>query len=419
VTLRLEVYGGPQEVASYRRLARAYTAVAPQVTVHVDVDPRATASAQRLDREFRTGRAPDLFLTDASRLPDLVQDRQVRPVDQLLEARGVEFGDHYERLGLEAFAADSALQCMPNDVSPYVVFYNQTLVQPPAITLPGQPPPTPERSGWTWSEFQHAARQVSRGGVKGVYLPPTLATLTPLVRSAGGDVVDDDQQPSTLTLADQKARQAIEQVLGLARDSSLTPTPEELALEGPVSRFQHGRLAMLVGTRALVPRLRKAKGLVFDVYPLPSLGSSATVADVRGYCISRTSKHVQAAADFLTFASGDRGAAITARSGAIVPANLDVRTSDAFEQVDRMPVSQSVFGRVMRRASTMPTAPDWPRLVHRTQPLVDRLFYAPVLDLGAVLDRIDRISARLLARPTPSPSPSPSAGATATGSPSG
>jgi multiple sugar transport system substrate-binding protein len=409
VTLRLEVYGEPHEVAAYRAVARAFTRREPNVTVDVDVQPGADAAARTLAGELRSGRPPDVFLTDASRLPSLVAERRVRPVDELLEARGVEFGDHYERLGLEAFAANASLQCMPSDVSPYVVYYNPALVQPSSLTLPGEPTPDPDKGSWTWAEFAHAVQQVSKGGVKGVYLPPRLDVLTPLLRSGGTDIVDDDQQPTTLTLADKSTRTVLDQILQLVRDPVLTPTPEELDQEDAVSRFAHGRLAMLVGTRAVVPRLRRAADLTFDVYPLPSLGSSSTVADVRGYCIARASHHVREAADFLAFASSDRGASIVARSGAVVPANLDVRSSEAFEQTDRMPVSQGVYGRSIRRASTMPTAPAWPMVVRRTQSLVDRLFYAPVLDVGRVLGRMDRISSRILRQPTPSPTVSPAA----------
>jgi multiple sugar transport system substrate-binding protein len=409
VTLRFEVYGEPQEVAAYRAVARAFTRREPNVTVDVDALPGPDAAARTLDREFRSREAPDLFLTDAARLPGLVAKRRVRPVDQLLEARGVEFGDHYERLGLEAFAASSSLQCMPSDVSPYVVYYNPALLQPSALALPGEPTPDPDSVGWSWAEFLNAVQQVSTGRVKGVYLPPRLDVLTPLLRSGGADIVDDDQQPTTLTLGDKTSRAVLSQILQLVRDPALTPTPQELADQDAVSRFAHGRLAMLVGTRAVVPRLRHARNLTFDVYPLPSLGSSSTVADVRGYCITRTSRHVREAADFLAFASSDRGASIIARSGAVVPANLDVRTSEAFEQTDRMPVNQGVYGRVIRRASAMPTAPAWPVVVRRTQPLVNRLFYAPVLDLNRVLGRMDRISSRILRQPTPSPSVSPGA----------
>jgi multiple sugar transport system substrate-binding protein len=170
--------------------------------------------------------------------------------------------------------------------------------------------------------------------------------------------------------------------------------------------FREGRLAMMVGTRADVPLFRRTSDLDFDVYPLPSLGHVQTVAKVAGYCLSKDSEHRQAAADFLAFASSDEGAALTAASGAVVPANLDVRASEAFAQRDKFPVSSGVFARVMRRASVMPDPPAWPEVVGATQPLLTRLFFSPDASLDRLLPRIDKISAPLLAAPTPSPSPS-------------
>ena len=193
----------------------------------------------------------------------------------------------------------------------------------------------------------------------------------------------------------------MEEILAVARNPRVTPTPAELDRQDALTRFENGRLGMLIGTRAMVPALRAQPGLDFDVLPLPSLGRSATVADVSGYCVSRTSKHVGDAVDFLAFASSDEGSAITAESGGVVPANLATLHSPAFEQKDRQPQSTDVFASVMRRADTMPNPPAWPDVVSQTQPLLDRLFYARVIDLDRLLPRIDELSAALLAGPTP------------------
>jgi multiple sugar transport system substrate-binding protein len=336
-----------------------------------------------------------------------VSKSRVQPVDQLLEERGVEFGDNYERLGLEAFAADDALQCMPTDVSPYVVFYNRRLFSSVRLAEPGQDEPTPE-TGWRWEQFAEAARQMSKQDVKGVYLAPELTTLTPLLRSAGTDIVDDPKEPTTLQLADGPTRAALEQILMVARNPRIAPTPAQLAQQGAFGRFRNDRLGMMIGTRAMVPRLRSNPSLRFDVFPLPSLGRLQTVADVSGYCISHDTRHQADAADFLAFATGNRGAALTARSGGVVPANLVALHSESFEQPGQLPLNVAVFTSVMRRADTMPDPPAWPQVISTTRPLLDRLFYAPVLDLDTLLPRIDRVSAALLAQPTPSPSESPS-----------
>jgi multiple sugar transport system substrate-binding protein len=407
VTLSLAVYGEPSGVAAYRKLAAAYMREKPNVTVKVEAFGDPVTARVRLNGHFADGTAPDVFLTDSTALPSLVSQERVQPVDELLEARGVQFGDAYERLGLEAFAANSALQCMPSDVSPYLIFYNKRLLRPESLAAKGEDPPTAE-TGWTWEEFATAARRMSRNGVKGLYLPPDLTTLTPLLRSAGADIVDDPKNPTTLTLADGATRTALEQILTVARDARVTPTPAQLAKESALSRFEHDRLGMMIGTRALVPRLRADPDLRFDVFPLPSLGRPQTIADVSGYCISRESSHVEDAADLVAFASGKKGAALTARSGGIVPANLAALHSDAFEQPGQFPLNVDVFGDVMRRADVMPDPPTWPQVVDATQPLVKRLFYAPVLDLDTLLPRIDALSAPLLSPPSPSGSPSAS-----------
>jgi multiple sugar transport system substrate-binding protein len=407
VTLRFAVYGDPVNVRGYRRVAASYTRDHPNVTIKVEPAPDAATAGNRLHRGFTTGTAPDVFLADQTALPGLVAAGQVQPVDELLESRGVQFGDSYQRLGLEAFSSDSALQCMPNDVSPYVVFYNKRLLVPATLAGPGEEPPSADK-GWRWDQFTKAAEQMSRGGVKGVYLPPRLTTLAPLIRSAGGDVVDDPRAPTTLTLADGASRSALEQILSLARNPRATYTPAQLAHEDAVTRFEAGRLGMMIGTRALVPQLRADPDLHFDVLPLPSLGTPRTMAEITGYCIAKTSPHVAEAADFLAYASGEPAAAMTARTGAVVPANLAALHSDAFTQPGQFPEDADVFTSTIRRADAFPFTADWPDVVAQTQPLVDRLFESPVIDLDTLLPRIDAVSAALLTRPTPSPSPSDS-----------
>ncbi len=408
VTLRFAVYGDRQQLAAYRALARAYERRNPSVTVRVETAEGEGTAWQRLGRQFSVEGAPDVFLANSDKTTQLVAEERVQPVDELLEDRDVEFGDAYERLGLEAFAAESALQCMPNDVSPSVIFYNERLLDLSAAVQPGETVPNPVVDGWTWRQFALAAQAASQPGVQGVYLPPELSTLAPLLRSAGGSIVDDEQSPTTLTLQDAASRDAISAILALGRDSRVNPTPQELSREDAVSRFEHGKLAMMFGTRAMVPRLRQATDLVFDVYPLPTFSRFQTVADVTGYCISRTSDHVEAAADFLAFASGDQGSRITARSGGVVPANLAALRSRAFQQPGRAPDNVTVFTDFVRRAETMPNPLGWSEVVRWTRPLIARLFYDVVLDLDVQLAQIDEVSKRLLAKPTSTPSPSSS-----------
>jgi multiple sugar transport system substrate-binding protein len=393
VTLTLGVYGPKPMLEAYDEVAEAFTDEHPQVTVKVQPHD----DAEDVMASVESGAAPDVFLIDHDHVARLVEEELVQPLDGLLEARHVDFGSGYQRGGLTAFAADAALQCMPHDVSPLVVYYNEDLVNLRRLGTEDEEPPNP-LDGWTWEMFTEAARQASKGPTTGVYIEPSLAAIAPFIWSAGGEIVDDIQAPTTLTFSDGSSREALEQLLALVRDPQVTPTGGELEKQDAVTRFTRGKLGMIVGTRALTPRLREAEDLRFDVMPLPSLGRLRTSADMNGYCISAGSDAVEAGADFVKFAVGRKGAAITARTGYVVPSNLEVANSAAFTQTSQEPASSFVFNEGVRRAQSMPLAPEWPELSEHVAPALQRMFYAPVIDLDSMLEEIDTLSTQVLAQ---------------------
>ena len=391
VSLDVAVYGPEGGLDAYDALADAFMAENPHVTVEVKRFEDAAAVMDAVDGEM----PPDVFLMDHLHLPQLVEDGQVQPVDALLEARQVDFGDGYQRGGLTAFAANASLQCMPHDVSPTVVYYNEDLVNLRRLAEEGEEPPN-ALDGWDWETFARAARLAARGPADGVYLEPTLFSLAPFVWSAGGDIVDDPQAPTSLTLSEGEAREALEQVLALARDPEVTPSRSELRRQDAVTRFARGKLGIILGSRALTPRLREADGLDFDVMPLPNMGRVRTIADMTGYCVAEETNHLQAAGDFVAFAVSRQGAAITTRPGYVVPSNLEVANSTAFNQ-PAQPESSFVFNEGVRRAQSLPFVSTWPELSEAVEPVLTEMFYAPVIDLEQLLTQVDTTSQRVLA----------------------
>jgi multiple sugar transport system substrate-binding protein len=408
VTLRLGVYGDRPLREGFKTLARRYAEDHPDVTIQVEHEPTEDAFADRLSREFDAGAAPDLFIASSDMLPRLTALDRVQHVDELLEARGFTFGDTYQRLGLEALSAEQALQCMPYDVSPLVVVYNQALVPFQRLVEDGDERLTPE-TGWTWEQFTKAVRLMSHDGVNGVYADPQLATLMALVRSAGEDIVDDPRQATTLTLSEDGPRGALEQILDVLREPRYTPSRQRLARTDALTLFEQGRIGMLLASRDVVPELRKADDLDFDVFPLPRLGRTRTVAKVTGLCLSADTEHVQAAADFLAFATGPQGAEVLAATGEVVPAHLPTLNSPGFVQPGQQPETVAVFGDAVAHAGVTPYVVGWPELADETAPDLRRMFYAPVIDLDEMLPRMDARSREILVPPASlAPSPSPS-----------
>lgn len=389
-TLRLGVHGPEGLLAAYAEMAAAYEEATPGVRVELVTAADRDAAMGAFERDRADGEEPDVFLVEHGDLPMLLEDEWIQPVDELLSERGVDFGDGYQREGMTAFSADMRLHCMPHDVSPMVVYYNTDLLDLTTIGDDPEDAPSAE-DGWTFDEFAEAARSVSTRRIKGVHVAPDLEQLAPFIWSAGGDLVDSAGDPSRLTLSEDESRDALDRVLTLLREPRVTPSREQLSRRSAVDRFARGGLAMILGSRALVPGFREADGLAFDVMPLPRLGSYRTITSITGFCISATTDHVDAAADLLTYVVG-AGEEIVTRAGYTLPANLDVAYSRDFSQRSQDPQSAFVFNEGIRRAEHVPLGREWRAAAAGAVPQLTRLLFNPVIDLDRILQRIDDAS---------------------------
>jgi multiple sugar transport system substrate-binding protein len=403
------VYGPKEVIDAYKRLAADFTVQHNGVKVIVQDYATHDEALDALRKAQADGHPPDLFLMDHDDLAGLTADKSVRRVDDLLAAREVDFGDGYTRNGLEAFSADAALQCMPLDVSPMVVYYNPKLIELDRINDPGSRPVTQD-TGWSLDQFATAALQPRRPGVRGLYVEPDLEQIAPFVWSGGGDVVDDTDKPTTLTLSDGPSESAMEKLLEVVRDPALTFNQRALANRSALQRFEDGRLGMMLGFRDLTPVLRKQQTLTFDVMPLPRVSSSATIARMSGLCISAGSEHTDKAADFLAELISDKDSSILAATGYVMPSNVDVLNSDDFLQTGQRPLHSEVFAHELRRAEMLPATTTWPAVATTTADSLAGLFYDPVIaPLKDRLAAIDAASVPLLkpSKATPSSSPTP------------
>jgi multiple sugar transport system substrate-binding protein len=252
---------------------------------------------------------------------------------------------------------------------------------------------------WGWRDFLRLSRGIAQidgsGPIRGAEVPLDAATLTALVRSAGGDLVDDVFHPSRFDLESDAGVRAVSELVGLSRDTITTPSRRELAKGGPVGLFVDGRLGMFVGTRDDLPRLRATPGLRFDVEPLPSLGSQASVSRMSAFCINLKTHALGPAADFVAFAVSDEGSRIAARSGEIVPSTLDIVHDPVFTQPQLPPRSSYVYATSIRRSEPMPYVPSWDRVAAELEATLRALVRRRDVDLRAKLQpRLERFDER-------------------------
>jgi len=396
VLLSVSVHGPPQVVTAYAEIAARFTVAHPGVTVSVRPYESAASARTALAHEVRNHAVPDAFLAGVDDLPGLVVAKTVQPVDELLGEREVDFGDGFQRTSLEAFSAENALQCLPVDVSPLVVYYNTDLVDLTELSEPDAAP-VDATTGWDLEQFAAAAAQVTGRDARGVYVAPELEQVAPFLESGGGTLVDDVANPTTLRLGSGSSVSAIEKLLLIVRDPQLTFDEDEIAAVPAVQRFRAGKLGMILGFRDLTPRLRAEGGAAFDVMPLPAIGSQVTVGRSSGLCLSATTPHPRETADFLAYVASDEGSALLAETGYVVPTNLAAAYSPSFLQPGQAPASAAVFSASVRDIHPMPAVVGWRSVELMAAPLLTDLFYEPVIDpLTMRLEVLDDASVPLL-----------------------
>ena len=407
VDLAFGVFGRNDEIAAYTTMAKQFEAVDDRAEVTV----LAWQRHDGLRRWLEQGKdLPDVFLVSRRDLRWYVESGLTRPVDTLLDERGVDFGDAYSRAALEAFSSDNRLQCMPYGVAPQVVFYNEALVDFVRMELRGLDVPADHRR-WSWEEFVAAANFAARParGTKGVAIDPTLSGLAPFVYSGGGDLFDDDEDPTSLAFGSEDTQGALETVLQLLRDPTVTLTESQLSeKKSAVQWFEEGKVGMITGTRALVPELREIPDLQFDVMPIPSIEGQATVGEITALCTAADAESPATSADFMVYASSSEAVGDVAGHGYLQPVNQEVAFSDQFVQPGQMPLSGTVFNDSVSRMVVPPLLDTWDELEEAVEPYFQQLFYAgPTIDLPLVGEQIDAASQPILDPETPTPTPTP------------
>ena len=378
--IQFQLSGDPEEIVVYESLVESFEREHPDVDVEMIPVADKDDHLAKLTTAFTGGNPPDVFLVNFREYSQFVVRGAIEPVEDHLEDAGIALDDYYPQ-PVEAFTFDGALQCMPQNISSLVVYVNKALFKRAAVPLP--------KPGWSWEEFRDTAIALTGNGVRGVGIEPSIIRLAPFVWSNGGDIFDDPEQPTTFTLDDPAAREALEFFVDLVRDDKVVPTEKEVtAAEDLESMFAAGGLGMLLSSRRDTPEFREVQTLKWDVAPLPVAEQEAGILHSDAYCMSRDGD-VDAALQFLAFATGERGETITALGGRTVPSLEKVATSGAFLNPTERPRNSEVFLDAIPHIRATPVIPTWPEIEDVAEEILTRAFYEPGYSVDQAIEDLE------------------------------
>lgn len=378
-TIRFQVSGEAEEVAVYDAVIKTFEKDHPGVIVKMTTIAEKDEHLAKLATSFSAGDPPDVFLVNFREYSQFVAQGALEPVQPLLEDRGVSL-DGYFSQPREAFTYDDALQCMPQNISSLVVYYNKDLFDRAGLKRP--------EANWTWDDFRSYGQALTKEEVDGIGIEPSVIRLAPFVWGNGGEVVDDPDAPTRFTLDEPAAREALDFIVSLVEEG-LVPTEEEVTAQDLETRFMAGKLGMVLSSRRDTPSFREVAGLNFDVAALPVGKEPAGILHSDGYCVSAGSENVDAAADFVAFATGPEGQTLTALAGRTVPSLKSVANSPVFLDPSQPPGHSEVFVEGIPSIRSTPVIPTWPEIEDIAEEYFTRIFYEPGYSLDQGLADLD------------------------------
>ncbi|HSN73789.1 MAG TPA: sugar ABC transporter substrate-binding protein [Anaerolineae bacterium] len=388
-TVSFMVFGGPEELAAYQSLVDAFHAAQSDVAVELRYVPDQAEYRRRLAADFSAGAAADVMLLNYRRFATFAGQGGLEPLSSYLDQSTVlEEGDFYTPV-IDSFRFDGQLWCIPQNMSSLVVYYNQDLFDAAGLPYPSD--------DWTWGEFLAAAQRLTvdldgdgRPDQYGAGIEPSLNRLAPFIWQAGGELVDDPQNPTRLALDSPEAQAALQWFVNLQTEHGVAPDAVAESAEGSESRFLNGTLAMYFNSRRGVPTYRTITDFVWDVAPLPRGAQAASVLHSDGYCMAASSKEKEAAWKFIEFANSAAGQELIAATGRTVPSLRAVAESPLFLEPSEAPASSRVFVDAMDTIRAVPVMANWPPIEDTASQDIEQAFYGRVSVAEAAAAAIER-----------------------------
>lgn len=395
--IRFAFWGDPAEEEAYNAVVESFEAANPEIDVTVDYTPGQGDYYRKIASDFAAGDPPDVYLTNYRQFGQYAAAGGLAPIQPYIDASDVLSEDEFYGLALDAFrfGADDELYCLPQNISSLVVYYNQDMFEASGIPLPDD--------GWSWDTFLAAAQALTQdsdgdGTIDqyGVVVEPSMYRMVSFIWGSGGEVVDNTDNPTTLTIESPEAIEGLTKFISLgASGYNVVPTEEEVAAEGDQDRFMRGGAAMYLQSRRPVPTLREIQDFTWNVTSLPVLDQPATVLHSDAFCMGANTDNADAVWSFIEFAGGSEGQLLLAETGRTVPSMISVSESDVFlkglplsagsgdsEEV-LPPENAQVYLDNIPVMHRLPTTSTWTEVEDAFNAEFDRSFYVEDFDVAA------------------------------------
>ncbi|MBE3576541.1 MAG: sugar ABC transporter substrate-binding protein [Limnochordales bacterium] len=363
VTIRYMFWGGQTEIDIVQQLVREFMEKYPNIEVKLENIPYPEYPT-KVPTLLASGTAPQVMNIPVQMFHSLAAQGAFQDLGSLAAADRSFDLEEYIPAGRKVFTANGKLGALPREFGPMMVFYNKQM-----FDQKGLPYPDPD---WTWDTFVQIGKKLTEdinndGKIDRFAFAGTswINHYLPFLWAGGGDIVDSTGKKAVI---DQPgAVKGLQFYVDLMLKYHINPTVQELQA-GAINTtewFTTGKIAMYPTFRVGTTVFLKTKGFEFDVVPFPKGPAGyATLVEPVGLAITADTKgkELEAAWQFVKWATGPEGVRLMTEQNLIVPAIVSVTRSSAFLNPNIPPEHDIYFVQMQPYSHIVPPIPQWPTL---------------------------------------------------------
>lgn len=295
----------PNQVPVMKKIATAFTASHPNVSVSVQLTPYNTYYT-KLQVAATGGQAPDVFWLNGPNF-------QLYASNGMLAALKIDTSAYPAAL-VKLYQYNGKQFGVPKDFDTIGLWYNKKIFDAAGMKYP--------TAQWTWSDVQSAAKKLTNP-TKGIYglgaVPSGQENFYNTVYQAGGYIISPDHKRSGY--ADPKTIKGLKFWTDLIQ-AHYSPTMQQMTDTPPLQMFESGKLAMFYGGdwNAVAFASNANTRNSVDVTVMPAGEKRATVIHGLANVVFARTKYPEQAKEFAQFLGSKQAAEIQGSSGIVIPA---------------------------------------------------------------------------------------------------
>ena len=369
VSLQLAIWGRPSE-PQIQRIIKSFEKEHPGIKIKLISIPSAQYY-QKLQTMIAGGTAPDLAWLAYDQIPIFASKKVLVKLDPLIKKDSdFKIEDYYPAV-IDTLSYQGSIYGLARDFTTFVLYYNKDMFDQAGLKYPDK--------SWDWDKFLAAAKRLTKdtnndGRIDqfGFRPEPWFDSWAWWVWSNGGRILSEDR--TKCEMDNPKTIEALQFVADLRNKYYVAPSigeAKDLGASG-ADMMQANQLAMYVNGRWVCEVLRENKELNFDVAEVPrGRGGRVTVLFTVAYVLLEGGKQREEAWEFVKFAGGTKGQAISGDSliGRGIPAVRKVAQSKTFLNPDVSPRNTKVFLEAADKyARMLPVNPEFARIYEVINP---------------------------------------------------